>query len=229
MAMMRYKVDKYASLEMNYAEYLATGNIVSQIPLGEEFTAEAPCENGMWVCADRARKTIAPITGAEDMIGIVYTAEKEYNPWEIGLKNFRKVAGDYPRRGRVCQRLPTVAVRGGHELSALGAGKAGGHFVLLRAYWQNAGQDEDLPLRHIALRGHSLRHCGPSGAGAPLFRLYHHYRHRRRDAVSGRCAAGLVYRRGSGRGRRTGGAAGLFPLCIKSHHHLAGSFFQLFG
>lgn len=99
MAMMRYKVDKYASLEMNYAEYLATGNIVSQIPLGEEFTAEAPCENGMWVCADRARKTIASITGAEDMIGIVYTAEKEYNPWEIGLKNFRKVAGDYPRVG----------------------------------------------------------------------------------------------------------------------------------
>lgn len=99
MAMNRFSVAKYASLEMNFAEYLATGNIVSQIPLGEEFTKEAPCENGMWVCANRAQKAIAAPAAVTDMIGIVYTAEKEYNPWEPGLKYFHKVAGDYPRVG----------------------------------------------------------------------------------------------------------------------------------
>ena len=80
MAMNRFKVAKYASLEMNFAEYLATGNIVSQIPLGEEFTENAPCENGMWVCANRAQKAIAAPAAVTDMIAIVYTAEKEYNP-----------------------------------------------------------------------------------------------------------------------------------------------------
>lgn len=99
MGMQRFELEKYASLEMNFAEYLATGNIVSQIPLGEEFTKDAPCENGMWVCADRAKSAIASPAAVTDMIGIVYTAEKEYNPWEPGLKHFCKVAGDYPRVG----------------------------------------------------------------------------------------------------------------------------------
>lgn len=99
--MNRYGVEKYASLEMNYAEFLATGNIVSQLPLADTFTKDAPCENGMWVCANRAQSAIAAPAAVTDMIGIVYTAEKEYNPWEIGLKNFCKVGGDYARIGVV--------------------------------------------------------------------------------------------------------------------------------
>ena len=100
MAMNRFKVAKYASLEMNFAEYLATGNIVSQIPLGEEFTENAPCENGMWVCADRSKGKIASIADVDEPIGIVYTTEKEYDSEHYGLKTFgRKIAGDYPRVG----------------------------------------------------------------------------------------------------------------------------------
>ena len=47
--MARFMIDKYGVLEMNRAEYLKQGMIVSQTPLGEEFTEEKPCENGMWV------------------------------------------------------------------------------------------------------------------------------------------------------------------------------------
>lgn len=99
MAMNRFACEKYASLEMNFADYLATGNIVSQIPLGEEFTADAPCENGMWVNADRAQSAIASPAAVTDMIGICYTSEKEYDDTAIGLKNFKRVAGQYPRVG----------------------------------------------------------------------------------------------------------------------------------
>lgn len=101
MAMNRFALEKYASLEINRAGFLATGMVVSQTPLGAAFTENAPCENGMWVNADKAHGAINPLTAATDtIVGIVYTSEKEYNPWEQGLKNFgRKVAGDYPRVG----------------------------------------------------------------------------------------------------------------------------------
>lgn len=100
MAMKRFPCEKYASLEMNRAAYLKTGMIVSQTPLGEEFTKESPCENGMWVNADKSVGTIDSIANVTDMIGIVYTAEKEYDDFHYGLKYFgRKVAGDYPRVG----------------------------------------------------------------------------------------------------------------------------------
>lgn len=100
MAMKRFPCEKYASLEMNRAAYLKTGMVVSQTPLGEEFTKDSPCENGMWVNADKSVGTIDSIKEVTDMIGIVYTAEKEYDDYHYGLKHFgRKVAGDYPRVG----------------------------------------------------------------------------------------------------------------------------------
>lgn len=98
MALKRFPCEKYASLEMNRAAYLKTGMVVSQTPLGKEFTKENPCENGMWVNADKSVGTIDSIKEVTDMIGIVYTAEKEYETY--GLKHFGwKVAGDYPRVG----------------------------------------------------------------------------------------------------------------------------------
>ena len=99
--MTRFPVEKYASLELNQVAFHKTGMVVSQVPLDDTFTASAPCENGMWVVADKAAKEIkAPAAAGDTLIGIVYTAEKEYESYNIGLKNFgRKKAGDYPRVG----------------------------------------------------------------------------------------------------------------------------------
>lgn len=100
MALKRFPLEKYASVELNHVIFSRTGNVISQTPLGEDFTVEAPCENGMWVCADRSKGVIAAIESTDEPIGIVYTAEKEYDREHYGLKEFgRKVAGDYPRVG----------------------------------------------------------------------------------------------------------------------------------
>ena len=91
----------YASLELNQVAFPKTGMVVSQTPLGEAFTKAAPCENGMWVVADKAAGAINPPAAATDSpIGIVYTTEKEYDREHYGLQRFgRKIAGDYPRVG----------------------------------------------------------------------------------------------------------------------------------
>ena len=98
--MKRFPLEMYASLELNQCKFPKIGNIISQTPLGEEFTAEAPCENGMWVSAMTANGVVKSITDVTEPIGIVYTTEKEYDAYHTGLKRFgRKVAGDYPRVG----------------------------------------------------------------------------------------------------------------------------------
>jgi len=96
----------YASLELNQVAFPKTGMVVSQTPLGPKFVAKGEnvygvCENGMWVVADKAAGIIdAPAAATDSPIGIVYTAEKEYDMNHYGLQRFgRKVAGDYPRVG----------------------------------------------------------------------------------------------------------------------------------
>jgi hypothetical protein len=91
----------YASLELNQVAFPKTGMVVSQTPLGAAFTRKDPCENGMWVVADKAAGAINPPAAATDApIGIVYTTEKEYDREHYGLQRFgRKIAGDYPRVG----------------------------------------------------------------------------------------------------------------------------------
>ena len=91
----------YASLELNQVAFPKTGMVVSQTPLGAAFTKANPCENGMWVVADKAAGAInAPAAATDSPIGIVYTTEKEYDMMHYGLQRFgRKVAGDYPRVG----------------------------------------------------------------------------------------------------------------------------------
>ena len=97
----RFPVEQYATLELNQVAFPKTGMVVSQTPLGSAFTEQAPCENGMWVVADKAAGAInAPAATTDKPIGIVYTAEKEYDIFHYGLKTFgRKIAGDYPRVG----------------------------------------------------------------------------------------------------------------------------------
>lgn len=92
---------RYATLELNQVAFPKTGMVVSQTPLGASFTAAAPCENGMWVVADKGAGAInEPAAVTDKPLGIVYTAEKEYDIFHYGLNTFgRKVAGDYPRVG----------------------------------------------------------------------------------------------------------------------------------
>lgn len=101
MALKRFPLQEYASLETNQVAFPKTGMVVSQTPLGEEFTKDTPCENGMWVLADKSKGTIDSAQNVTDKpIGIVYTAEKEYDMYNYGLKHFgHKIAGDYPRVG----------------------------------------------------------------------------------------------------------------------------------
>ena len=97
--MARIMIDKYGVLEMQRAEYLKTGMIVSQSPLSKEFTEAAPCENGMWVDANKANGEIKLVSADTQIYGIVYTTEKDYTGLRPALKDFRQVAGEYPRVG----------------------------------------------------------------------------------------------------------------------------------
>lgn len=97
--MAKFPLSKYASLEMNRAGYLKTGLIRSQTPLSDEFTAEAPCENGMWVDANIANGEIKLPSADTELYGIVYTTEKEWGRYVYGLKEHFDVAGAYPRVG----------------------------------------------------------------------------------------------------------------------------------
>ena len=101
MGMNKFPREQYATLQLNQVAFPKTGMVVSQTPLGDAFTAKNPCENGMWVVADKAAGVIkAPAAATDKPIGIVYTAEKEYDMYHYGLKTFgRKIEGDYPRVG----------------------------------------------------------------------------------------------------------------------------------
>ena len=97
--MARFMIDKYGVLEMQRAEYLKTGMIVSQSPLSNEFTEKAPCENGMGVDANKANGEVRLISDETQIYGIVYTTEKDFTGWRPALKHFCQVGGDYPRVG----------------------------------------------------------------------------------------------------------------------------------
>ena len=104
MALKRFPLEQYATVELNQVAFPKNGMVVSQTPLGEKFVEGegkyGVCENGMWVSADKSKDYIDAPGALTDMIGIVYTTEKEYDMYHYGLKTFgRKVAGDYPRIG----------------------------------------------------------------------------------------------------------------------------------
>jgi len=106
MALTRFPLEQYATLELNQVAFPKTGMVVSQTPLGAKFVEGGSgnygvCENGMWVVADKSKGYLdAPAAATDTPIGIVYTAEKEYDMYHYGLKTFsRKDTGDYPRVG----------------------------------------------------------------------------------------------------------------------------------
>lgn len=100
MALKRFPCDLYASIELNQVEFPWQGMVVSQLPLSADYTADEPCENGMWVDASKANGEIRPVSEDTTVFGVVYTTEKEYDMNHYGLKYFgRKKEGDYPRVG----------------------------------------------------------------------------------------------------------------------------------
>ena len=57
-----------------------------------------PCR--LWLSSSISRTVLSAAAATGTPIGIVYTAEKEYDNEHYGLKTFgRKIAGDYPRVG----------------------------------------------------------------------------------------------------------------------------------
>ena len=62
MALKRFPLEQYATLELNQVAFPKTGMVVSQTPLGEKFTTDTSvsgrygvCENGLWVVADKSK------------------------------------------------------------------------------------------------------------------------------------------------------------------------------
>lgn len=101
MAINRYALEKYATIELNHVSFPETGRVFAQLPLSAtEFSKDAPCENGMWLVYDLAAGTAHKAAAVTDPVGIVYNAEKEYNPYISGMNQYALAPGGYcPRIG----------------------------------------------------------------------------------------------------------------------------------
>jgi len=83
----------YGQIEPNRCSFLHDGNIESQC------AAKVDLENGWIVAVDKAAGTVDTATSlTEGLLGICYTAERIYDR-ATGLKNFKTLAGEYPRVG----------------------------------------------------------------------------------------------------------------------------------
>lgn len=89
--------DGFGQIELNRCSFLHDGNIESQCKAVEDL------ENGMIVAIDKAKGEVKKATGTEAEAGMVYgvnyTAERIYNQFTPGRKNFVVKADEYPRVG----------------------------------------------------------------------------------------------------------------------------------
>ena len=85
----------YSQVELNRCAFLHDGAIESQC------VAAAALENGQIVAVDKKAGTVAVATGEETNViyGLNYTAERIYNQFTPGRKNFRVEKGECPRVG----------------------------------------------------------------------------------------------------------------------------------
>lgn len=91
----------YGVVEMNHATWPRDGRVPSQLPLSDQFTKAAPCENGMWLVYDEVAGQVRKPTADTEAVAIVYSSEKDYGmPLQGGLGYFKQVEGEYPRLGR---------------------------------------------------------------------------------------------------------------------------------
>ena len=84
----------YGQVELNRCAFLHDGNIESQCVANEAI------ENGAIVNVDKANGTVVNATSfTTGLLGVNYTAERIYNQFTPGRKNFRVEKDEYPRVG----------------------------------------------------------------------------------------------------------------------------------
>ena len=100
-----YNDDGYGQIEPNNVAFIRTGMIEAQCAPNAAFVTALPLENGMLVAIDKANGEIdLPDASEVRPFGLVYTAEKIYDRFAPGLKNFYMLAADdgfYPRVGYI--------------------------------------------------------------------------------------------------------------------------------
>ena len=102
MANVRFFFFCYGQFEPQNCAFMRDGRIEAQCATGTAFTTALPLENGMIVAVDKANGIIDLADTTEVRpLGIVYTAEKIYDQYNPGLKNFKNDGADgfYPRVG----------------------------------------------------------------------------------------------------------------------------------
>ena len=107
MATQRLTIDGYGQIELNRVSFPITGKVIADLPLDTAFTVSAPAENGMVLAINYPAGEVTLPTGTDAILGLHFSAEKEYDPNIAGLKQFKLVAGGfYPRLG-----IPAVGDR----------------------------------------------------------------------------------------------------------------------
>lgn len=102
MANARFYQNGYGQFEPQNCAFMRDGRIEAQCKAGSAFTTTLPLENGMLVAVDKPKGEVDLADTTEVRpIGIVYTAEKIYDQFNPGLKNFKNDGADgfYPRVG----------------------------------------------------------------------------------------------------------------------------------
>lgn len=102
MANVRFYQNGYGQFEPQNCAFMRDGRIEAQCKAGSAFTTVLPLENGMLVAVDKPKGEVDLADTTEVRpIGIVYTAEKIYDQFNPGLKNFKNDGADgfYPRVG----------------------------------------------------------------------------------------------------------------------------------
>ena len=102
MANARFYKNGYGQFEPQNCAFMRDGRIEAQCKPGSAFTTNLPLENGMLVAVDKVKGEVDLADATEVRpIGIVYTAEKIYDQFNPGLKNFKNDGADgfYPRVG----------------------------------------------------------------------------------------------------------------------------------
>ena len=102
MANVRFYQNGYGQFEPQNCAFMRDGRSEAQCKPGSAFSTALPLENGMLVAVDKVKGEIDLADTTEVRpIGIVYTAEKIYDQFNPGLKNFKNdgANGFYPRVG----------------------------------------------------------------------------------------------------------------------------------
>lgn len=97
-----FNADGYGQIEINQCAFQKDARIEAQCAPGSAFSTSLPLENGMLVAVDKVNNIIDLADATEVRpIGIVYSAEKIYDSYTPGLKNFKMTdaSGFYPRVG----------------------------------------------------------------------------------------------------------------------------------